>query len=219
MKKFALLAVAAALSAGAQAQDVYGGLGVPGLVTLGYAQPMSDNWGVRGEFAGGLSLSQNGVQDGVDATGSIKSNRVGVFGDWFPFSSGFRLVGGLTFNDTKLSLKAVGGTQADINGKTVDLTGETFNIDIKYPSATPYIGIGYGHQLGATKGLGFYYDIGLTIGSFKAEVSTSLVGKTVVGGGTTISQADIDAQKKKMQDSLSKLSVLPSASIGVVYRF
>jgi hypothetical protein len=59
----------------------------------------------------------------------------------------------------------------------------------------------------------------LTIGSFKAEVSTSLVGKTVVGGGTTISQADIDAQKKKMQDSLSKLSVLPSASIGVVYRF
>lgn len=217
MKKLALLAAAAALSAGAQAQDVYGGVGVPGLVTLGYAQPMSDKWGVRGEFAGGLSVSQDGVQDGVNATGSIKSNRVGVFGDWFPFGSGFRVVGGVTFNDTKLSLKAVGTGTADINGKTVNMSNETFNVDIKYPSATPYIGIGYGHQLGAMKGLGFYYDIGVMIGSFKADVTTSLVGDAATVG--TITQADIDAQKKKMQDSLSKLSVLPSASIGVVYRF
>lgn len=42
------------LGSHSQAQDIYGGLGLPGLYTLGYAQPLSNRWGVRGEYAGGL---------------------------------------------------------------------------------------------------------------------------------------------------------------------
>ena len=95
------LAALAAVSGSAGAQDVYGGLGLPGLYTLGYAHPISASLGLRGEFAGGLSVTRDGNQDGVNYTGSVKANRVGVFADWYPLGGGFRLVGGLTANDIK----------------------------------------------------------------------------------------------------------------------
>lgn len=212
-KQWIVLAVLAAVGGASQAQDIYGGIGFPGLMTLGYAQPISSNWGVRGEYAGGLKISKDGVQDGVPYTGTFKANRLGLFGDWFPFGGGFRLVGGVTANDMEFNLNAVGSGTATINGKTVPMNGQTFNVSVKYPSATPYIGIGYGHQSSAEKGLGFYADLGVMIGSFTTSVNTSLVGQA------GITQADIDAQTQKARDSVSSLTIFPSVSMGIVYRY
>ena len=103
MNKLTLLATLTLAAASAQAQDVYLGLGAPGLVTLGYAAPMGaaralgGEWGLRGEFAGGGSASMSVTEDGNTFSAKINNSRVGVFADWFPSkSSGFRLVGGLT---------------------------------------------------------------------------------------------------------------------------
>jgi hypothetical protein len=214
MKKQMLwLAALAALGGSVQAQDIYGGLGLPGLYTLGYAHPMGASWGLRGEYAGGLSWSGSGTDNGVSYDGSIKANRAGLFADWYPFNNGgFRLVGGITANDMKFDVNALGTGNATINNKTVNMAGHYFNMNLKYPTATPYLGIGYGHQMTA-KGLGFYADLGVTFGSFSADVSTDLVG---VSG---VTQADVDAQKQKMNDSLGGLKYLPSISAGLVYRY
>lgn len=212
-KQLTFLAAMAALSASVQAQDMYLGVGLPGLVAIGYAHPMATNWGLRGEYSGGFSDSENSVEDGVNVSGLIKANRLGVFVDWFPLGGGFRLVGGLTVNDIKAEFNALGTGGSTINGKPVNLAGETFKVAITYPTTTPYLGIGYGHQSSTVKGLGFYADLGVMIGTFDAEVSTTLVGRQ----GFT--QADIDAQSQKMRDSVNGQSVLPSFSIGVVYRF
>ena len=212
------LAALAAVSGSAGAQDVYGGLGLPGLYTLGYAHPISASLGLRGEFAGGLSVTRDGNQDGVNYTGSVKANRVGVFADWYPLGGGFRLVGGLTANDITADVNGIGSGTATINGQTVNMTGQTFNVKVKFPSATPYLGIGYGHQHSDSKGLGFYADLGVMVGSFTADTTTSLVGQPTTSGGT-ITQADVDAQTQKIRDSLNSLSVFPSASIGMLYRF
>lgn len=212
------LAALVALSGSASAQDVYLGLGLPGLYTLGYAHSMSPSLGLRGEFAGGLSVSRDGNQDGVNYTGSVKANRAGIFADWYPLGGGFRLVGGLTANDITADINGIGSGTATINGQTVNMTGQTFNVKVKFPSATPYLGIGYGHQHSDSKGLGFYADLGVMVGSFTADTTTSLVGQPVIGGGT-ITQADVDAQTQKIRDSLNSLSVFPSASVGMLYRF
>lgn len=207
-----LVAVALACSAvAAHADEVYGGIGFPGLV-LGYATPLSNGLTVRGEFAGGLSMSRNGQREGMDYSGELKSQRLGAFVDWFVFSGGFRLTGGLTANDIKAQLNGKGGT-GKINGKTVDMTGETFNVTIKYPQATPYLGLGWGHQASPDKGLGFFADLGVMVGKFDASATTSLVGKQ------GITQADVDQEVSKVRDSLSKLAVLPAVSIGLTYRF
>lgn len=217
MKKYIALAAvtcaAGAFSAVAQAQDSYFGLGLPGLYTLGYAQPITPAWGLRGEYATGLSVSKDGNQEGVNVTGSFKASRFGAFADWFPMGGGFRLVGGLTVNDMKADFNGVGTGTSTINGKPVNLAGQTFNVAVKFPDTTPYIGIGYGHQKSDVKGFGFYADLGVMIGTFTATTSTSLVGQQ------GITQADVDAQTQKIRDSLSSLSVLPSASLGVLYRY
>jgi hypothetical protein len=179
---------------------------------------MGGSWGVRGEYAGGLDVNKDGVQDGVNVTGSLKANRAGVFIDWFPFEGGFRLVGGLTFNDIKASLNAVGTGTSNINGRPVSMVGQTFNVDINFPSTTPYLGIGYGNQSSKDKGLGFYADLGVMFGSFNTDVKTSLVGQKDQAGNT-LTQADIDKQTQSMRDSIGGLSVLPSVSVGLTYRY
>jgi hypothetical protein len=214
MKKHILwLAMLAAMSTGAQAQDMYGGLGLPGLYTLGYAHPMGSGWGLRGEYAGGLSWNGTGTDNGISYNASLKSSRAGLFADWFPFSGGFRFVGGVTANDQKMDVNSQATGTATINNKPVNMATYYYNVNLKYPTATPYLGIGYGHQA-TTKGLGFYADMGVTFGSFSAEVSTN-----VVDGVSGVSQADVDVQKQKMNDSLGGFKYLPSFSLGLVYRY
>jgi hypothetical protein len=208
----AALAVLGCGPAAVQAQDLYAGLGLPNIYTLGYAHPVSQSWGLRGEYAGGTSASTNGTDNGVSYDATFKSSRAGVFADWFAFGGGFRFVGGVTANDTKLDLNAIGSGTATINGKTVNMAGNYFNVRLKYPTVTPYLGVGYGHHK-ADKGLGFYFDAGVTFGSFTAEVQTNVVGQN------GITQADVDAQKQKMNDSLAGYKVMPSVSVGMVYRF
>lgn len=207
------LAALLALISSAQSQDIYGGLGLPGLYTLGYARPMGSGWGLRGEYATGLSISSTGTDSGVNYEASFKSSRAGLFADWFPFSGGFRFVGGITANDMQLNVGALGTGNANIQGKTVNMAGHYFNLNLKYPTATPYLGIGYGHHALNVRGLGFYADVGLTYGTFSSDISTDLVG---VGG---ITQADIDAQKQQMNDSLASQKYWPSFSLGMVYRY
>lgn len=212
-KPLIALATLVGLTAGVHAQDSYMGIGLPGLLTLGYAYPLNANVGLRAEYAGGLSVNKDGSQDGVNVTGNFKASRLGAFADWFPMAGSFRLVGGLTVNDIKADFNALGSGTASINGNSVNMTGETYNVHLKFPDTSAYIGIGYGHQKSEAKGFGFYADLGLMIGTFSADSSTSLVSS----GKAT--QADVDAQTLKFRDALGGFNALPSASLGLLYRY
>jgi hypothetical protein len=214
MKKLFLATALLGLGISAvHAQDVYLGVGAPGLVTLGYSSPISASLSWRVQASGGLDVSLDGDRDGVKSSGSLKASNVGAYGDWFPFeSSGFRLVGGLSMNDIRADLTATSSGAATINGKSVSMVGQYYNVNVKFANTTPYLGIGYGHQT-ATKGLGFYADIGVMIGDFTVSSSTSLVKNGLV------SQADVDAQNNKMRDGIGSIGFMPSASIGMLYKY
>jgi hypothetical protein len=205
------LATIASACAASHAGEVYGGIGFPGY-TLGYSQPYGNTVTLRGEFAGGLSANKNGLREGVNYNGSFKSNRIGAYADWHPGGSGFHLTGGLAANDIKFDLKSNGGS-GTIGGQAVNLTGEYFNVQLKYPTVTPYLGLGYGHKPVTDKGLGFFINAGVTIGTFKVNYDTSVVAS----GKAT--QAQVDTEVQKVRDGVNKLSVLPAASIGLTYRF
>lgn len=207
-----LVAFVSTATVNAHAQDVYLGAGLPGLATIGYAAPMGKSWGLRADYAGGLNASLDGSRDGVNFTGNVKYSALGAYADWFPFDGGFRLVGGVRLTDAKVDLSATGSGNAVINGVNVNMAGEYYNVTIKMPSAMPYVGIGYGHQR-SEPGLGFYFDIGVTIGTPEVSSSTSLV----TSGQVT--QADVNAQTQKLRDSIGGVGYIPSASMGVVYRF
>ena len=225
MRTSMLLAAILACSA-VQAQDsnnsfqnVYVGLGATSILSVGYAKPMSNSWGLRGEFALTPKLTFNDTVSSGSASVSFKSSRVGLFADWFPFDNQLRLVGGLTLNDIKGDFSGASSATnfVTINKKKVSLAGETYNASLTFPTATPYIGVGLGHNPKKDKGLGFHADVGLMVGSFTSSINTSVLNKNI--GGVVITQADIDKESQLVKDAISSIGVLPSLSLGLSYRF
>jgi len=220
-----LSVVAAALMTafGAQAQmggpeqDVYLGAGALSLATVGYARPMSSSVGLRAEYGGWSTITRDDKTGGATATATLKLNHGGLFADWFPFQNGFRLVGGVTFNDISLDLtaKLAGGDTISVGNKSnIAVTAnDSYGVKLTFPSTTPYIGIGYGHQLSKDRGIGFYADAGLMVGTFTSQINTTLLTKGLV------TQADIDKENQTLRDSLSSIGAVPSISLGLVYRY
>ncbi len=225
MRTSMLLAALLACSA-VQAQDsnnsfenVYVGLGATSILSVGYAKPINNSWGMRGEFAITPKLTFNDTVSSGSASVSVKSSRVGLFADWFPFDNQLRLVGGLTLNDIKGDFSGTSSATnfVTVNKKKVSLSGETYNASLTFPTATPYIGVGLGHNPKKDKGLGFHADVGLMIGSFTSSINTSILNKNI--GGIVITQADIDKESQLVKDAISSIGVFPSLSLGLSYRF
>ena len=213
--KHTLIALAAlTLAAGAaHAGEVYTGIGTHG-VMLGYAHAVSPDFTVRGDFATFGSRNKNEREEGIDYEGKATYNRAGVFADWFPVSGGgFRLTGGVTFNNMKLDLVAKGNGSPITIGNNTYPTDSTdrLNVKIEFPKTTPYLGIGYGHQL--SSGWGFVFDLGASIG--KAKVTESHSGNNF----SNASQADIDAELAEIRDGAGKIKAIPLIAIGFNYRF
>jgi hypothetical protein len=201
---------------GAQAGELYGGVGVPGLM-LGFAQPVSPSITLRADFSTLGSRTANGTEEGISYAGSLKTNRVGAFADWFPSSGGFRLTGGITFNRFGLDLTARpgAGQSITIGDVTYPLLAadDRLDVSVKFPDTTPYVGIGYGHRMG--KGWGFVADLGVSIGK---PTVTAVASGTNLGSIAGI-QAEIAKEVAELRDGVGKVSVLPQLSVALSYSF
>ena len=218
------LLLAGALCAGiattAQAQEVYLRGGLPG-VGLGYSQSLNPNWNLRGEFSTLGSQSGSGVREGINFDAKVKSDQAGLYGDWFPTGGSFRVSGGISSNDVRFTGTALPSSSGTITVNNTSVPfgpGDSYSVEVKLPSVTPYVGVGWGHR-SDTKGWGFVADIGAYLGKFKATTtaSQSVINKLNAAGVNA--QAEIDAQNRKIQDNLDKLSVLPVLLVGVSYRW
>lgn len=117
------LAIAESTAEAADNQ-IYAKLGLPGIV-VGYARPLSQTVTVRADFGTTGTLSRSEKQEQIEYQGKLKYGRAAVLGDYFVFGGGFRLTGGLTANETSLTLDArtTPGSTLTVNGKTVVLEG------------------------------------------------------------------------------------------------
>lgn len=200
------------LAASAHAEEVYFGAGFPGIM-LGYAHPLRQSFTVRADYATLGSRHANGDHDGIDYQGHIKLGRAGVFGDYF-LVGGLRLTGGVTFNQHQLDLhfQGNGGTVTIGDATVVATSSDTLDARAKYPSTTPYLGIGYGHQQ-SDSGLGFLFDLGASFG--KPKVSTHISQSLL----TKVGQDNYDQQVSQLDDDVGKVKVFPQLTIGLNYRF
>lgn len=206
-------AIAAALLAvpSVHAGEVYLGVGLPG-VMLGYAHPISERLTLRGDIATLGKHKDNQNEEGIDYAASAELSRAGVFADWFVLG-GLRLTGGVTFNNFKIDMVGTGAGGSITIGDTTYTTGpdDRLDVHIKFPSTTPYIGLGYGHQ--SSTGMGFVFDIGASIGT--ARLSTSTSGPNL----SAVSAEDLEAETAELRDGVAKVKFLPQVSVGLNYRF
>jgi hypothetical protein len=215
--RLALTALLAGLStAPALAGESYANVGIPGLM-LGYAHSVDPQWGLRGDVSTLGSVSRDFTESGITYKGTIKAQRLGLFADYFPMQGGFRLTGGLTFNDMKVRLKSQfdGTTSVTLGSQTLTPTAsDYFNAELKFPRVMPYLGLGWGHQA-REQGLGFVADLGVMIG--KAKVTTTQ--NVVANHPGVVSQADVDAETQKLRDGAGDVRFVPQLSVGVSYRY
>lgn len=207
------LSTALALSTGAaQAGELYTKIGVPG-VMLGYAQPLGPLLSLRADYATLGERSERRTEDGIAYDAKLKANRAALLADWFPFAGNFRLTTGITSNQYKLDLLATGaGGSLTIGNTTYTTTAaDQFRVQVKFPSSTPYVGLGWGHNSGS--GLRFSLDVGAKIG--KATVSYALSGPAA----QQVSQADIDAELAELRDGVGKIRAVPQLTLGLGYSF
>jgi hypothetical protein len=209
----ALLCATALLLAGAsQAGELYGQVGLPG-VGLGYAHPVSPAFTLRGDVVTLGNHRKTATESGIQYDGTLKANRVGLYGDWFPFNGVFRFTGGVTSNNYKLTLDASGaGGSLTVGNRTYATSAaDGLNVQIQFPKTTPYLGLGWGHQ--QASGLRFAVDLGASIGRAKLTA----VGRGVLADPAA--QADIDAELAELRDGVGKVRVLPQISFALGYSF
>jgi hypothetical protein len=212
-RTLAALSLAAAAVGAAQAGEVYGKLGFPG-VGLGFAQPINKSFTVRADY---LTLGDHDdayEEEGIDYQGTLKFSRGGLFADWFPMQGSFRVTGGVTANNMKLNLVARGtGAPIEIgDGSYIFTPQDRLDAEVKFPSTTPYLGIGWGHQDAGT-GLRFSFDLGASFGKVKV--------KTAVSGPNAgqVSQEDLDKETADLRESLEKINFMPQVTFGIGYSF
>jgi hypothetical protein len=89
----------------------------------------------------------------------------------------------------------------------------TLSADGKFPSVSPYLGLGFGTPARKGGRVKFLFDLGASIG--KPRLSLSATGAQ---SNPTL-QADLDAQRDKTQKDLDKVKVYPVLSLGLAFHF
>ena len=206
--------VALCFTSFAQAGDLYVGTGFPRLI-VGLAQPVNDRWVVRVDVATLGKITDTFIEDGIEYRGKLKHDRVGLFADWF-VAGGFRLTGGLTVNDSQLDLNAQGNGGTITIGSTTYVTtpDDRWNVNVRFPRATPYLGLGYGRHPQGSGLVGFVADFGVSIG--RAKVSASLSGPNLPN---TVTQADLDRELAELREGVGHVRVVPQLSVAINFRF
>ncbi len=209
----AAVALPTVLVAPAQAAEIYVPLGVPG-VGLGIAQPIGPLFGIRADF---MTLGQREKtldENGIQYNGKYKLNRAALLADVFPFAGTFRITMGAAFNkyDIVLDASGAGGTLS-IGDRTYTTTAaDGLNVAVTFPKTTPYVGIGWGHQMDS--GFRFSFDLGAAVG--KAKVTATPRG--ALANQADI-QANIDKELTELRDGVGKVRAIPQISISLGYSF
>lgn len=174
-------------------------------VGVGYARSVDKNFAIRGQLNGLNKTYTDNVGDFGPSSAlnaEIKMRSVQLIGDWYPAADSWRISGGLILNNNKISLTGKGL----VNGIPANVSGEIKPSDV----ISPYLGIGYSTRPRSAKGFGFNFDFGV----MRQQPSVSL---SAIGVGIT--QSDIDAQKRSMQNAADKFKVMPVLGLGVSYAF
>jgi hypothetical protein len=215
-------AVMFASAPAASAQDIaaylQAGLSGPGLgLSFGMGGPVR----IRADLHNSNSRNLDGVHAGVPYGGKAKLADSGLYADFYPAGGNFRMVAGLTFNQSRIDLQANAstGSSAQINGRNYSLNGtDSLNAQVRYPPVMPYLGLGWGMG-GVEKGFSLIGDLGVAYGkpSSSLDASASLRAKIAATGANP--DNELAANRKQLQDDVAKYSFYPILRVGVAYKF
>lgn len=214
---------------------------VPEVSTLGLGgsiiRKITPNFNARvgvNAFTTGIDVNETEF----DYEGDLNLFNVSTLIDIQPFkSSGFRLSAGLILGNNNIEGTAdVSDRVADelgeveLNGENIDIRDlnidglATIDADIDInDAAAPYVGIGGGNAVGADKGLGFWWNLGVVFsGSPEAEVTSNFSAEIPAELREEVEAAadrTLENEEEELNDELDLLGVYPVVSLGFSYQF
>ena len=210
-----LLAAVCLTAASASAQGLGGGLrfGTPGTGLQLESLFVTERFGIRGLVDGG-SLSYDYDQNRARYDGTFRLGTGVLLADWHPYASGFRLSGGLLYNNQRFSGAAQpGGGTININGMPYSSLGmldgrQTFS------KASPYLGVGWGLTPRPGSRLYFSADFGVMYQRPSAML-TGACGPALSASACT----QLHTDETEFREGADDLRLYPVISVGFGLRF
>jgi hypothetical protein len=141
--------------------------------------------------------------------------------DYHPLiNSGFRVTGGLVFNNNNLEGKAriKDGVSFEYDGnRYTNKDIASIKGKVSFPNnIAPYLGIGWGNAVKPGKRWGFSANLGVVFaGSPQVDLDANIVNSSL----SEQINRDLRVEEKELEDDLKGFSVYPVLSLGVSYQF
>jgi hypothetical protein len=154
--------------------------------------------------------------DDIDYDISVEMLNPMAMVDWYPFSNGFRVSGGVLFNGTDICLDATSNESIEIGDETYD-AGEvgTLRGESDFDEIAPYVGIGFGNPLTAGGHWGFSIDAGV---AFIGSPNVNLTATGTLADNAEF-QKNLADEEAEIEDELDKVKIYPVLSACLYYRF
>lgn len=211
-----VLLVAASLTASAASgQEVGGGLrlSAPG----SEPEPLiTERFGIRA-LANSGSIAYDYDRSGIRYDGTYRFGTSFLLADWHPYATGFRLSGGLAYNNQRLLGVVQPGTG------TISIDGTRYSsVQLgslaTFSRATPYFGVGWGLVPRAGSRLYFSADVGVTYQRLGAPL-TGHCGAAMPAAICAQLHSDLRADEAEHRDAADDMRFNPVISVGFGLRF
>ena len=195
-------------------------LGVGATVTKSITPNVNAKLGING-----LGISRDVSLSDVDYKANLNLFNVSTLADYHPWKNGgFRLTGGLVFQDNNIE-----GTGKPKNGVTIRINNKDYNsktvltsLNAKVSfenSVAPYIGLGWGNAVKPGKHLGFSANLGAMFSGSPKISLTPGFGPDATPALRAEINSNIEAERKKQESDLNWLNIYPVFSLGISYQF
>ena len=210
------LSLVAALGAGCQNSGGLaiagkaGTLGLGGELTTAVASDINARIGFNA-----VDLSFEAEAADIDYDYRLDFHSYSALVDWFVINSPFRITGGIISVDHQVDLRTRGaaGEQQEIGDGSYDWANVgTLSGEAEVDCIAPYIGIGWGNILDKNRRWGFYGDAGIAF-TQSPDVTLSATG---AAPGLA---ADLERERKDIEDDLEHYKFYPVLSAGLFFRF
>jgi hypothetical protein len=178
---------------------------------------LNDYVGIRATI-GDFSISRTGnYGTSVAWDARLKLFQAGALLDVYPFAGVFHVSGGIVKDGNKVTLdgRPSGGSYT-FNGTSypASVVGNA-SAGVEWSKAVPYLGLGWGNLAGA-RGFHFTSDLGVLI---TGSPDTRLSASCNVAGACANFDANVAAERTKLQNDVHGVTVWPVFRLGVGYAF
>lgn len=146
--------------------------------------------------------------------------------DWHPGGGGFRLSGGLVYNDTVVEGKSLPPASGvyNIGGVPVPVAVVgTLEARAEFDPVVPYAGLGWGNAVADGKRLGFFVDLGVVFQG-KADVTLTPILPAnspihTTPGARQALDILLRREEQDLEDDAASYDLYPVLALGLSYRF